>query len=448
MYLQLKYFIRPNSELCQRDFELLQNWTSDPTLIPMTLSDRVTILHLFKNNHNFLKINFYLKGRIELRYIARNFKRMFPQIFNTSYTPANYIFSHTETTRTEESFQNFADGLFGQMAHKSIQTIRENKRLQRPFIGCKSYRAYSGNADYEMSKFQKTNEFQEILKEVSLRLGMKGVLPIRSIWAMWIACVFESSDENSPWCAVSKFFKFNFFLLLNLRMKSKTHTQQAFTKKHMEMFEYAQDLKDYYLNSYGHRKTNDKLTCLLIQDMLRKMDNINDTPIVTAYFNHATTLFLLLTSLGTFEDLDGLRYNNYDRQYLRQFRGSEMSPFAGNIAVVRYQCNSHANYSDTEKILFLLNQKPLAMKWCKGGALCTIDEFKNMYKSSMRDCPWEICKMNYHPTQCITNGKHCVTYHNHHPHPHPHRQRDVVSSSSNVNMSILLIVICGLFKML
>lgn len=128
---------------------------------------------------------------------------MFPKLFNTQYSSENYEFSHTETSRTKESFQNFADELFGTMAHKSIKTIKENAHLLRPYMGCDSYQIFSVKAQMEKIKFEKTREFQEMLKEISMRLGLKGILPIETVWAIWLACVFESSNENSPWCAVS-----------------------------------------------------------------------------------------------------------------------------------------------------------------------------------------------------------------------------------------------------
>lgn len=157
------------------------------------------------------------------------------------------------------------------------------------------------------------------------------------------------------------------------------------------MYEYLSDLENYYRNSYGNGKINEKLPCLLVGDMLKNLANIDNLPAVTVYFSHSSVLVTLLTSLGVFNDTKSLRYDNYAEQNDRQFRSSEITPFASNVAAIRYQC---ADNSD--KVLFLLNQKLLTMKWCKDGALCTLAEIQDMYSnSSMRDCrPNDFCRLN------------------------------------------------------
>lgn len=157
------------------------------------------------------------------------------------------------------------------------------------------------------------------------------------------------------------------------------------------MYEYLSDLKDYYLNSYGNKKINEKLPCRLFQDIIKKLYNIDAAPIVTTYFAHSTTLMLLLTTFGVFEDEQPLRADNFAQQLNRKFRGSTLSPFAANIAAVRYQCVDVDKFN-SEKILFLLNQKPLPMKWCKNQAICTLKEVKVMFESTMpKKCSHAIC---------------------------------------------------------
>lgn len=48
--------------------------------------------------------------------------------------------------------------------------------------------------------------------------------------------------------------------------------------------------------------------------------------------------------------------NNYFSQQNRHFRTSKISPYAANIAAIKYECNNNDDI-----VLFLLNQLPLKM---------------------------------------------------------------------------------------
>lgn len=59
-------------------------------------------------------------------------------------------------------------------------------------------------------------------------------------------------------------------------------------------------------------------------------------PKVVAYFAHTQAIQLLLTALGAHKDNDGLRADNYQQMMRRRWRSSEVSPFAANLAVIKY----------------------------------------------------------------------------------------------------------------
>lgn len=59
-------------------------------------------------------------------------------------------------------------------------------------------------------------------------------------------------------------------------------------------------------------------------------------PKVVAYFTQSATIQLFLTALGTFKDNEALRADNYQQQQRRNWRSSEVSPFASNLAVIKY----------------------------------------------------------------------------------------------------------------
>lgn len=151
-----------------------------------------------------------VQGRIELKYLASNFKRMYPTIFKLPYSPLKYSFSYTTTNRTEESFRIFIDEIFGHNMFYLLVGIIPNEKLLRPFNNCKAYHNNTfftnTNNQSELNKFEGGAEFQKMLKEISIRLGfVTKTLSPDSAWAMWTACIFDQATNSSysPWCAVS-----------------------------------------------------------------------------------------------------------------------------------------------------------------------------------------------------------------------------------------------------
>lgn len=116
---------------------------------------------------------------------------------------------HTTTNRTRESYQIFVDQLFGQMAHLLMPIPKAGELKLRPFGKCN---AYSNNTKYvshnehsEVVKFKNSTEFKEMLKDISLRLGIADkTLTPESAWVIWTVCIFDHVLNNtSPWCTVS-----------------------------------------------------------------------------------------------------------------------------------------------------------------------------------------------------------------------------------------------------
>lgn len=139
---------------------------------------------------------------------------MFPNLFNTTYTRANYYFLHTSTNRTRESYQVFVDQLFGQLAHQFLPKPKAGEIMLRPFVKCPTFtnnsKFVAHNEHSEVTKFQNSNEFKEMLKDISLRLGINDTLTAESALVIWTVCIFDHVLNNtSPWCTVSQ----NLFIL-------------------------------------------------------------------------------------------------------------------------------------------------------------------------------------------------------------------------------------------
>lgn len=82
-----------------------------------------------------------------------------------------------------------------------------------------------------------------------------------------------------------------------------------------------------------------------------------------------------------------LRADNYDQMQSRKFKSSELVPFSANFAAVKYQCRG------TEKIMFLLNQRPLEMSWCPRG-LCSWTETKRRFRKTIKNCKANFCQFS------------------------------------------------------
>lgn len=150
--------------------------------------------------------------------------------------------------------------------------------------------------------------------------------------------------------------------------------------------EYAVDLKDYYEEGYGFNM-NARIPCLAVQDLLKNLESKNQ-PQVTAYFTHSSMIHLMLTALGAVVDREALRADNYPQMNRRKFRTSELSPFAANLAVIKYDC---PNDNERNKIMFFLNQKPLDFDWCNVGLCNWSDVRHKLAKFESVDCAQTYC---------------------------------------------------------
>lgn len=61
------------------------------------------------------------QGWNDLKFLAINYQRIFPDIMENIYDPKKFLFRYTNTQRTEASFKAFAEGLFGENAYQHIQ---------------------------------------------------------------------------------------------------------------------------------------------------------------------------------------------------------------------------------------------------------------------------------------------------------------------------------------
>lgn len=205
----------------------------------------------------------------------------------------------------------------------------------------------------------------QLISDVSQRLGYKVPLSVQQILSMYEMCSFDLAwelDKPSFWCAV-------------------------FTPDQISAIEYLLDLDIFYLKSYG-QKPAARLACSAVNDLIRHLDS-NTNPKSVQLFAHSTNLVFLLTALHNAEDSEFIRADNYHNMRQRQWSLSQMSPFAANLAAVRYDCPNHE--AAHEKVKFFLNEKPLELNWCQNG-LCNLNKMKELLKEyTQANCDEYFC---------------------------------------------------------
>lgn len=335
--------------------------------------DIIINFNLYALNYTINFVYTHTQGWNDLKNLGENYRKIFPSLFDVNYSKRNYLFRHSKEKCTRFSYYAFVEGLFGDLAHFHIKPpiVPEIDLLLTPHQNCDASKNNSDQFDdvnAEPWKFEESQDFQQMIRDVSFRLGFTELLELSTIKKIWNMCGYEQSwngwEKSSPWCA-------------------------AFTPFHFKILNYREDIVFYYKKSYGS-PINIKITCKTVVDMLTHLTDDNSYKVV-AYFVHSTLLQLFLTAINAFKD-EPLYYNNFNERHNRTFKSSESVSLAANFAAIKYQCDH-----DEDKILFLLNQKPLVdLTWCING-LCNWSDVQKKYEI--------FTKLNCDKTYCDPNFK-------------------------------------------
>ncbi|KAL1116077.1 hypothetical protein AAG570_005572 [Ranatra chinensis] len=190
---------------------------------------------------------------------------------------------------------------------------------------------------------------------------------------IYSACRYDKAwnyTATSPWCA-------------------------PFHKEDLKIMEYYQDLKHYYRTGYGNDLSY-KVGCPIVKDLIDRFNRGSgsqetSTPKGVFYFVHSDTLRPVLVRLGVAKDAQPPRHDNYHQMSKRQWRTSQVSPFAGNIAAVFYKC--HGNYGEENKVMFYLNEHNVDYEGCDVG-LCEWSYIKKKFENviSQDSCSYKFCE--------------------------------------------------------
>ncbi|XP_071565905.1 multiple inositol polyphosphate phosphatase 1-like isoform X2 [Temnothorax nylanderi] len=359
---------RREGHMCNRDLENLRRWKPDEYLS----SQRAEVLTP--------------QGVEDMKLLARRLQSNFPELLLPNIhniTSTNYKFRATEA---RDSMTSFMEGLFGSRSAVLPEESSLNDTLLTAYKTCGVWKNEENNEgsfeNMEHSRFDVGPEFQNLLKNVSRRLGFLYNISADMVDAMYDACRYQkawSVTELSPWCAV-------------------------FSKEELRVLEYREDLDYYYKAGYG-RDINTRLGCPLLHDMMRHFwniarDEMSGEPAGIFYFSDIVSLQNLLTTMGINEDQTRLTAYNYKDVARRQWRTSLISSFAANLIAVFYKCNDSNNRN---KVMFYLAEKPIRYNGCQVG-LCDWELLKSKFGQLASNCKLDVCWKASGATSSFSNS--------------------------------------------
>ena len=300
----LRNYDEGKTSLCASDFELIRNWRFD---------SNITL-----DKEQFLTV----AGWNELQGLAQRYQAAFPTILSSNYSQQDYFFRTTYKQRTLASLKAFADGLFGFNGFEQVrfEEVPAVDFLLRPHDNCPLYDEVT-DIPIEQNKFTEGPEYEEMILQVSEKLGFLGskALRTREVEALASICKYEQiwdTNATSPMCA-------------------------AFSVANHQVLEYYEDLSYYWKVGYGYsnfRALFENMNCHLMQDMLTFLESNSATDHKARIFStHSTILQLILVTFGAFEDENPLTRHNFAQQTLRLWKSSLVAPMGTNLAVIRYE---------------------------------------------------------------------------------------------------------------
>ncbi|KAJ8923090.1 hypothetical protein NQ315_001642 [Exocentrus adspersus] len=357
--------------LCREDYDLFTRWRWNDTVTP--------------ERGNALTS----QGVEDLKLLASRYKSKYSQILQAPYDERAFYFQYENLDRTHDSYQAYIEGLFGSEAYRVHANTLNDERLSKPDDSCRTLEErQTQTIDFrnEYHSFTFSADYSKMVHDVFKRLGFRYNLNASVISDMYDLCRYEKAwnvQQRSAWCI-------------------------AFTKSHLKLLEYGEDLKHYYKSGYGNR-LSERIGCSPLKDLYERFEKTvngdNTGPKATFFFTKAATLLNVLTAMGIGKEYTPLTAQNYYQHSRRKWRTSELSPFAGNLAAILYECRGSEKY----KVMFFLNEMPVEFPECSVG-LCNWSSVEQKYQGLVKNCNVnDLCSENLASTSSLSYILYAVT---------------------------------------
>ena len=316
-------------------------------------------------------------GDLEMYNIGSRFRQRFPELFNATFKASDFDFKSSCKSRCSQSASAFGMGFlegYGPIGQNKYQPIslemkpcNEDKVL-RFFDMCEKYEkdvADNETAMIEVEKFLNGAEVSKVVDKVkkNLKLGDKEDLTPEYVRTIYLMCAFGvgiyDANVDKGWCSLFEHEDFN-------------------------VMEYLLDLKSYYKRSSAFNITYES-SCPLLRAILYSMKAQREMAFNASVgifrSAHAETLIPLYALMGILVDRRHLMADNYKEMKNREFRGSKIAPFAGNLAIVLYNCRNGTN-----KVQLYSNEKLIKFPCCSSDIDCDFESFDKCYQKVSFDC--------------------------------------------------------------
>ncbi|KYB25797.1 Multiple inositol polyphosphate phosphatase 1-like Protein [Tribolium castaneum] len=148
-----------------------------------------------------------------------------------------------------------------------------------------------------------------------------------------------------------------------------------------KVMEYAEDLKYYWIDGYGHELTY-KQACPALTNMIEFFQTNESLPKSTVYFTHSGTLLKMLAHLELYKEEKHLLADDYDKNSDRNWKVSQIDSFGTNLIFILFDCQGR------KKVLTMHQEDIVRLQSCPNSDLCDFDTFINYYNKDL-ECPFD-----------------------------------------------------------
>lgn len=350
--------------------QLRKNVTKGTVVLPPSLDWFKT----WKQGVYYKNYDLVREGMLEHYNIGMRFKSRFPSLF-PEYFIDNYSLQATYKQRAIQSALAFMYGILqdtGPLKQGSdrlnLSTVgylppgiliksKHEDKLLRFMDNCPRYTAYIDSLKWkdEMFMFEQSEVYLTAMASLSIAANMS--LSIHTAKALYYLCAIELMSPSQA----------NYSKFCNV-----------ISEEVMLVYDYSKDLEKYYEYSYPFPLSS-QMSCLLLKDVIEQLNSSSSKPVLK--FAHEETVMPLVTLLGLYNDGEILKHNTTG--FLkRKMKISTITPFAGNIAFVRYKCGNEA------LIQVIINEKVQHVPYCSPQG-CSITQLQNILTTNAGDCDFD-----------------------------------------------------------
>ncbi|GJQ73413.1 hypothetical protein Trydic_g13777 [Trypoxylus dichotomus] len=309
------------------------------------------------------------QGEVEIQQLAKRMQLRYPHIFFRVYDDKTYTFKVVREARYLQTAQNFAIGLFGEDVGRDLYippATLDDEHVLRPYKYCAKWLeriAGRGSIVTEIDRFYKRKYLVDAAKKIRNQLGIPQ-LSLDNIKLMYTACGYETASLKtgvSPWCI-------------------------PFENKNAKVFEYLDDLEQYWINGYGYTLTG-KQACIMASNLLRFLDDQRIKSQARIYFTDPASVLHLATHLEFFKSRMSLTSKTFRKN--TKWRSSHVAGFGINMAFISYKC------TNTKFVSVAFNERLQNLKFCGNKTACDYDTFMRHYMHSVTNCKREKLCQNF-----------------------------------------------------